>query len=499
MMIKLIKKIKNVFLKDTITDKQRIKNFILKLEHSKDLAEINIDNNIEKFGYECTLYKIFISNSIMSKIDELKYVKDIVEEFNKRDKQVNKLKKDMTKTHKKLKGENNKDIIAKNQLMLDICNNSLSELKESIEIYITVYEKFLANNITEDSLNKLLKFIMFSDEHEINNKHINTYKNIPNLTNEELETFDKFASEYNEIIKQKEILKKQSLNETNVVKVEYKLSANNKKENITTTDKKYIINIDEEEQLRDLYIENKRSKIIFDNFLNMNKFDDIKILFPKFTDNDYFSTKQDIISLLDNHIEEINNLLALDDENESLICTAEIFEQYMDEVCEYFEKQELVVDSNTNEVNNNVNIFCSVSQSGKNYILDDFDNIEKEKREDVQILLDKLKNKIFTHNIAKQRKLFLNNQNGGIFELKKFGIRLIYKDLGNDNFYIFMIFRKNNNNINEHSKTINNRITQCMPHLREIQQNIENEEYVNFELQRSAEVFKIINEKNNKK
>ncbi len=344
---------------------------------------------------------------------------------------------------------------------------------DEAEETINIYKK---KNLTSSKLQKLAKFIESDCGVALSDKHIKTYNSIPDLSDEEKEKFNEFVEIYNDEINDNEKTKEEK-EKQRLLKHKKKLEELDKRKLEEEKTKATVIEHFEfhEDELETVeeFIPNERSLLLFDNILNGNLIADIKVLFPKISDNSYYSIKNDLIILMTNKIDTLYEAIEEgNDINKELVKT---YEGHLDDICNYFEKEETIVNEVTETKKEKANIYYSTSPRGKDYIYSDLDQFEDGKKEEILGLINKLEESKFSNNPTQQKKFTNHNRLKGIFELKKPNIRLIYKDLGHNNYYVLMLIKKTSSNDREIAKSIMERNRNCQPEYEFLKTNIEND------------------------
>ncbi len=363
--------------------------------------------------------------------------------------------------------------------------------------------KFDNTNTSISKLNKLLKFIESDCGYLLSEKHLKTFYNIPDLTEKEKYNFECFVEAYNKIINDKNSLLEQEKEKIAAIREEKRrLEQSNKIEKMEQKDLSVERNsglvmqeglqlFEEEVEEVPIYIPCEKSTILFNNFLIGNEFESIKLLFPKLTDPLYYIIKNDLIMLLEEQIDSFYKELEKNEGNTKLVASINQFEDILELVSEYFEHEETIENSQIKS-DKNAQLFFATSEYQKNYLLDDIKNFETRELKIVFKMIEKLKAEQFTMNPTQQKKLTNHRHLKGVFELKRQGIRLVYKDIGFNNYYVLMAFKKSSMRDSEVTKSIVNRNRINMQHFNNIQRNLGNKDFMDYSLKTEQEITEIL-------
>ena len=121
-------------------------------------------------------------------------------------------------------------------------------------------------------------------------------------------------------------------------------------------------------------------------------------------------------------------------------------------------------------------IFAKVS-SGATYLEKDLKNIPFEYYDKVLATLDTLENGDIGSNSEKARQFVFDKRLSGIYEIKEFKIRLIYKVLKGNIVYVMRVRMKKDDNSLIDKQDLVNRIKSTIDEFTELKNNIENEDY----------------------
>lgn len=282
------------------------------------------------------------------------------------------------------------------------------------------------------------------------------------------------------------ILKKNKLEEEKRFKEEKEKALPNKEaiiDLIKTPEE--VTNVVEEEVITDLAI------IIFDNFKVGNSIDHINTLLPKKESNLYFKEKKSIMKIFKDNLEKLDkqiNQVIPDDILNSIIALNDAVE-YLNKYFENEEKEENkkeIVDFKVN------NLFFSTRSNGEFYLPFDLKSDDLKEREfqeaTIKFLLQ-LRYGEESWNTQKCKKLSNNRKLKNVFELKDFQIRLIYKHLGSNNYFIEMVCRKKSDKDRQDINKIACRINIVEQEYQEIKKLIANNSIDNELLKNNNDLF----------
>lgn len=224
-------------------------------------------------------------------------------------------------------------------------------------------------------------------------------------------------------------------------------------------------------------------KSIFDNFSNP---DDKEALFIKDMDN-LMNEINDVISIVSNPMsgdndEWFNHLFILigylrDDYDR--------YNKFRDELMNKEEKQE-----------DNLQILYLTTESGYSYMsrTRDLGDISDEYCASIMDMVDELKKGIFSDNNEKDKKLISNRKLSGLFEKKRWKVRLFYKKIRN---YVLIIGVKMMTEPN-YMKHIEDRYVKASKRINDLIYHIENNDMDEL-LEKNSELDKIFNDDINSK
>ncbi len=363
----------------------------------------------------------------------------------------------------------------------------LNLLKTSFEKSKKIIEEYEQNNITIAKLNRLLHFIESDTNIPFKSTHLNTFYNIPDLDEDDKNNIKYFISQYDENIEKEKALHEKTREVSKV----------NNEKSISTTSTEIKNTVDQEPHVEVLLEEfsdfsiydnevdqiekkepNEKSKLIYDNFMSGNEFEYIKSLFPKFNDDSYFNIKNDLIDLVSDYLNEIYNIIEEDDNNHEFFIESQKYEKILNQIFDYFENQENGTTEQDHSQVHKINIFYSNSPGGNCYVLEDLKQFDETSKESFVKLLNKLLYARFSTNPSQQKKLRNNNSLKGVFELKAYNVRLIYKHLGNNNYYVMQALRKSDHTEREIVENVVTRDRICTNQFKFIQNNLNNNEVI---------------------
>ena len=222
------------------------------------------------------------------------------------------------------------------------------------------------------------------------------------------------------------------------------------------------------EKMRDSY---------YESIILLQEEKDIKEALPKPEYQNFFALMDGLISKLINEYEEFKSL---EDKDEEILEEIESLNRKINICKNLLIKVKNEISSETLEKQATYSkrhlIFAKTS-SGTTFLEKDLKNIPFEYYDKVLSALDTLENGDIGSNTEKARPLVADKRLSGLFEIKEFKIRLIYRVLKWNTVYVMQVRMKKDNNSLIDKQDMINRNKNTKKEFSELKRNIENESY----------------------
>lgn len=239
----------------------------------------------------------------------------------------------------------------------------------------------------------------------------------------------------------------------------------------------------------------KKADSLFTLFEQNIGYDIIEELLPKENNYDYFDIKNNLLKKLQEYYGFWEDIY-INSSGEDKIESGNIMRKCLEDISfinDYY--SEISKEEANRKEEKKFNLLFSKTKFNHPHVLSDLDNIPNEYRDSLERLLEKLDENNFSTSKEKHRKISNNGSLAGIFELKDFKVRVLYKMLGKNHFYVIGInYKQAQNEICELEKMAR-RNSMTNTEYNEIKTKIANNEDISDLLQDSQSIYNdLINE-----
>lgn len=385
-------------------------------------------------------------------------------------------------------------------------NDNLSIEKETGIPYYLLNDKCNVSKIK-----KLLEFIKNSDDFIISSKYINTFNNMFLVDKKDKLLFRKYCSCIVTDLKDKKHPKQIKIVKKEILPVKIKPEELKIKDEELKSDISEFIQV---EKIEKEYIILDESRKIYDNILNRNRVSDIELMLPKIENPQFYKIYADLEMLLKGDIEASNELNNEFDQTSDFESDDE---DYINKELTRLKASKAYLEKfKQEEINKNQEIkivkekkfqlfFTKNSTGEKVNILENLEDLDYNYSDGAEELLYALITELENNesfNIEKSRKLSGNNKFKYMLEIKGWKLRLIYRHIKGNNYFVNGVYIKKADNDRKLYERANEKFKASEKEYEQIKEMIKNGNIPNELIEESdaifEECFKIVGNVENK-
>lgn len=469
---------KNIF--ESVDDKIKYYANSKEVENSENLRRLEA---LEDFSDELldniTSSQSYINEEYENCIEQLGLLVQVIVKIALQ--KMNMLKTIELEEKAKLNKINKSRKLKSNSGIIRVQNSAIliSEINVKIEAAMNFYVSFPK----EGDLKRVLNFVQNAPNILMKEKHLSTLLNIPELMDTDSEIFKNFMKAHNSIVNKNELKRleearkkeEEAENEVKSVKNEETKIIDEPKEKIDKFS--YAMNEEYmkpqiEEELYNL------AELFINNFYSGNDITYLLDLLPSKNDPKYYKIGDVLLNRFDEEYSACLKALTMYDDP-TFKNRIEFLELYIKTLRSYFSDEEVAESLVQEDILTANNIYYAHTTIGNSYIEGDLSSTDfedKESKESLITLIDKIQKGNFSYSFKESRKFTQNKDLKGVYELKKGAARLIFLRLPSNNIFIIMAVVKRSQNATYDINRIKERVKQTNEEYRLLKEDLLSEE-----------------------